>query len=397
MAWPISTTGVIATEWLFFGLATLFVGLRVFMRNLHHGNSAFTIAPTDWIIVATLLSALVNVAVDTTLYSMGFKDPRLNLDYFMSDPWSAFLRLGPDTMDKIMKMLYASIVTFCLSIWGVKLYLIVLYYGIISPVTMPKQRILLHVVAGIVVSTFIVGLGVSLLWCIPVSRNWTYETDEPICINFFSYTPYLITVSMHIATEILIFSMPFSFLHILRRNSKKKFYAAAAMFSFGFFGVIISVCRMIYMFTGAFGSATLSMINTLARLEQCFGIIVCCLPAFKNLILRRRSSASNSRKTSGARSSQSGDSSKRRSVGPSEMGETSPIEGRGGVNDPDLEIMRVDSFEHERDGESIHRDRNITRVDSLERGSIQRQGSILSLYGNGSTVLGAQFGSHKLE
>ncbi|EPS36132.1 hypothetical protein H072_10317 [Dactylellina haptotyla CBS 200.50] len=354
MVWPVKTTTAIIVEWFLIGIAMSFVSLRILMRNVYRGSSLFALSPSDGIIIATLLCSTTNVVADTVLYIAGFKDPRLSLDMSKSDPFSAFDLLSPKVMTNLFKLLYASLATFCFSLWGVKIYLIVLYYQIISPVTMPRQRFALHIITGIVASTGITGLGITMFWCSPISRNWTFNDPG-------------------------IFSLPFFFLHVLRRHNKKQFYAATAMFSIGFLGILISIGRMVYIFH-SFPSPVISMINVWARLEQCIGIIVCCLPAFKNLVLRRRSSNGNSTSSqnltagSGSRSSQAG-SSKRRSVGPSEMSESSPVEGRGRVIDPTLGIMRVDTF---------------------ERDMIERPKSIVSLFGKGSLALGAQIPIQKL-
>ncbi|KAK6352307.1 hypothetical protein TWF730_009137 [Orbilia blumenaviensis] len=318
------------------------------MRNYRNKHEFFQFTASDWIIILTLLCFFATAACDTVMVTSGFSDQRLSLDQTLEDPWSAYLKLDKVRLRELLKMLYASSMPYYLSLWGVKFYLAALFYQLIPPATMPRQRIALHVITAFVVSSCFVWLGLNIFWCTPISSNWEVENPRGACVAYFAYDPYIITVSLHTGTEIMIFSLPFSFLHVLRRNNKKQFYAASAVFAFGFVGVLITLGRVAYVFTAGAGPI-IGLQQAWAAVEQSVGIIVCCLPAFKTLVLRRKSMASGSRSMGSA--SRSGHDSRRRSA-PMAMEETNtlPLEGRGGVIDPDFSIMRVETFEQESRG-----------------------------------------------
>ncbi|KAF3209201.1 hypothetical protein TWF106_011019 [Orbilia oligospora] len=348
MVWPIKPVNVIIVEWLFVALATVFVTLRIYMRNYRNKHDFFHFTAGDWIIILTLVCFFATAACDTVMVTSGFSDERLSLDQTLEDPWSAYLKLDKARLRHLLKMLYASSMPYYLSLWGVKFYLVTLFYQLIPPATMPKQRIALHIITIFVISSCFVWLGLNIFWCIPISSNWEVEQPQDACVAYFAYDPYIVTVSLHTGTEIMIFSLPFSFLHVLRRNNKKQFYAASAVFAIGFVGVIITLGRVAYVFTAGSGPI-IGMQQAWAAVEQSVGIIVCCLPAFKSLVLRKKSLGSGSRLVgSGSRSAHD---SRRRSA-PVAMGETGarPLEGRGGVIDPDASIMRVETFEQESRG-----------------------------------------------
>ncbi|KAK6498954.1 hypothetical protein TWF481_011525 [Arthrobotrys musiformis] len=319
------------------------------MRNYRNKHEFFHFTASDWIIILTLVCFYATAACDTVMVTSGFSDERLSLDQTLEDPWSAYLVLDKKRLRELLKMLYASSMPYYLSLWGVKFYLVALFYQLIPPATMPRQRIALHIIAAFVVSSCFVWLGLNIFWCMPIHSNWEVEQPQDACVAYFAYDPYIITVSLHAGTEFMIFSLPFSFLHVLRRNNKKQFYAASAIFAIGFLGVVITLGRVAYVFTAGAGPI-IGMQQAWASVEQSVGIIVCCLPAFKSLVLRRKSMGSGSRLVgSGSRHTHE---SRRKSAPGVPMDEPGvrPLEGRGGIIDPDISIMRVETFEREGKG-----------------------------------------------
>ncbi|KAK6335746.1 hypothetical protein TWF730_003124 [Orbilia blumenaviensis] len=196
--------------------------------------------------------------------------------------------------------------------------------------------------------------------------NWDiHPTHERSCLAYFSREAFIGTVSLHVTTEVLIFSFPFSFLHIIKRSSKQRFYAAAGMFAVGFIGVVISLSRVAYVLTTHY-TPIISIVNAWGALEQGMGIIICCLPAFKALVRRRWSKFTASRSTRAELLGTSfntgsgygkdmGSSYKegksldfRGSSSGSGTGMSAQYSGsgrRGSVLDRESAILRVDSFE----------------------------------------------------
>ncbi|RVD87833.1 uncharacterized protein DFL_002041 [Arthrobotrys flagrans] len=338
MVWPIKPVNVIIVEWLLVGLATIFVALRIYMRNYRNKHDFFHFTASDWTIILTLLCFFATAACDTVMVTSGFSDERLSLDQTLEDPWSAYLRLNKTRLRQLLKMLYASSMPYYLSLWGVKFYLVALFYQLIPPATMPKQRIALHIITVFVISSCFVWLGLNIFWCIPIISNWEVEHPQDACVAYFAYNPYIITVSLHAGTEIMIFSLPFSFLHVLRRNNKKQFYAATAVFAIGFVGVIITLGRVAYVFTAGSGPI-IGMQQAWAAVEQSVGIIVCCLPAFKTLAAGRER----------------------------------------GVIDPDASIMRVETFEQEGRG------RRGSLTSMLLPGGLSRKNSLNKISSSATT------------
>ncbi|EWC43740.1 hypothetical protein DRE_07358 [Drechslerella stenobrocha 248] len=133
----------------------------------------------------------------------GFSDGKLNLNRDLEDPESAYVLLTNETLEDLLKLLYFSTFPYYLSLWGVKLYLLILYYGIVVPGTFPSSRLLLHALSVLTGLTCIVWIGINMFWCLPVSENWDVGGVHRACVAYYARAPYIVTVSMHAGTEIL--------------------------------------------------------------------------------------------------------------------------------------------------------------------------------------------------
>ncbi|KAF3206785.1 hypothetical protein TWF679_008568 [Orbilia oligospora] len=205
-----------------------------------------------------------------------------------------------------------------------------------------------------------------------IDDNWNvYATPENYCVAYFSRKPFVITIGMHAGTEILIFAFPFSFLYLIRRISKQKFYAVTMMFGVGFLGVIISLSRVAYIVT-ADHAPIIGIINAWGALEQCVGIIVCCLPAFKSLLKRRRSNNSgwdSSELVERTFNSDGAPESRGRSAESRDtLGCNSGSWNRSLPSDRQSVILRVDSFERISRMESV---REVVEAETARREMVQ--------------------------
>ncbi|KAK6538502.1 hypothetical protein TWF694_010084 [Orbilia ellipsospora] len=361
MVWWIEPRDVVVTEWVFVIIASVFFALRIYIRNRHlevrkHAFKRSKFKLSDWVICVTLLCFYGSVSCDTIMVAEGFSDERLSLHKILTDPNSVYVRFEKGKLRGLLQVLQFSTLPYYFSLWGVKMYLLVLYYKLVKPTALPKQRIALHVLAVLVALTCIGWVAVNIFWCWPIRRNWDVENPRDTCVAYFATKPYIITVTMHAGTELLIFSFPFSFLHILRRSGKKQFYAASSVFAFGFLGVIVSLGRVAYIFTAGHGAPIISMGQAWAALEQCVGIMICCLPAFKTLIEKGWSKSSGSERNLGEviHSSLREDDTKGKHPEwvDCERSWENEVRGnwnrRGTIIDPEIAILRVESFEMQR-------------------------------------------------
>ncbi|KAF3198048.1 hypothetical protein TWF679_002407 [Orbilia oligospora] len=362
-------------SWVLAAIATGFVILRFYMRNRNARFEGYKLRNcrwrvSDWIISITIfLIYLANLSdTITVVMENGLDD--MNLVPDVNDSRSAYHVMSPGPLKALLKILFASLFPYYLSWWGVKIYLIVLYYKLVPQSALPKHRIALHCLAVLTVTAGITMVAANLFWCHPIGLNWDlYPTKERNCLAYFSRGAFVVTVSLHCSTEVLIFSFPFSFLHVLKRNNKQKFYAAAAMFAVGFLGVVISISRTTYIVTAHY-TPIISIVNAWGTLEQTVGVVVCCLPTFKALVRRRWSKFSANRSKStragvlGTRSSaqnsifykeymKGGTPRTGSDFGSSSFASSSTAAAqymgaggrRGSVKDRESAILRVDSFE----------------------------------------------------
>ncbi|KAK6532643.1 hypothetical protein TWF281_006824 [Arthrobotrys megalospora] len=365
--WFVKPLVVNILEWIFASVATAFVLLRFYMRNRNARFEGYKLRNcrfrlSDWIISLTLLCFYLSNLSDTATIVIENGVDAMNLIPNPNDPKSAYNILPPHKLKTLLKILFASLFPYYGSWWGVKFYLIVLYYKLVPQATLPKHRMVLHGLAVLTVASCVGMVGTNVFWCKPIWLNWDVQpmaAGRRQCIAYFSSVVFIVTISMHIATEVLIFSFPFSFLYFIKRKNKQKFYAAAGMFAAGFIGVVISVSRVAYIFNTHY-TPIIGIINAWGALEQSVGIIVCCLPAFKALLRRRfnKISATGDSRAQVVGSSTfnsgyryNGGSSRAESksdYGGSSVASTSAHLGsgrRGSVMDRESAILRVDSFE----------------------------------------------------
>ncbi|KAK6354397.1 hypothetical protein TWF730_008804 [Orbilia blumenaviensis] len=349
MVWWVKPIVVNIIEWVLAGVATIFFLLRFYMRyyGVRGHRPHFTFKFNDWVLTITLLCFYAANACDSATIILINGVDRMNLSPDRKNPLSAYVLLEPDRLRTLLRLLYSSLYPYYGTWWGVKIYILILYYKLVEPMTLPKHRLALHVLTFLVTTTFIAWIGLYIFWCLPVSDNWDVNAmPGNYCVAYFSRIPFVATIGMHAGTEILIFAFPFSFLYIIRRISKHKFYAVTTMFGFGFLGVIISLSRVAYILNSTY-TPIIGIINAWGALEQCVGIIVCCLPAFKSLLKRRRNTSvgtsselvertfsSNGLHEGSGRSAESGTPS----------GCASSSWNRS-VTDRQSVILRVDSFE----------------------------------------------------
>ncbi|KAK6531851.1 hypothetical protein TWF694_003016 [Orbilia ellipsospora] len=257
-----------------------------------------------------------------------------------------------------LKIAYVSNYFWSTTMWCVKFYLVTLFYQLIPTTTMPIQRMVLHILAVYTVISFLLLSFFYIFYCLPISRNWDLDPQR-MCTTWTTPEIYIVGIATHLSSEMLLLIFPFSFLHLIRRRNKKQFYAASIMFSIGFLGSLITIARTVY--TSDEGRrVNYYVLSPLSSFEQAFGIFICCLPAFKTLITRRWSFG----RLSGRGSSQSEsyrsisgvhvvrgttvgqDASGIRGNWDVEASKMTTLEARPPTNDPDLGIMRVDTFEN---------------------------------------------------
>ncbi|KAF3929802.1 hypothetical protein ABW19_dt0209906 [Dactylella cylindrospora] len=269
----VSGNAAIAVEWAALAFTVPFVGLRVYARTRHS-----LLSVSDLVVVTTWLMFLANNICDNELWNKGLYQENLS----WRDEWSEAIP-DPETRVLLMKISYASYFPYILELWGVKFSLIALYYTLIT-VHLPKLRLALHLVTLYTIVTLIASIFLNLLWCIPISENWSLDqTDGNTC--FSSIIPYVVPIAFHITSDFALYILPFILLKSLRMNLRRGQLAGIlGLFGLGAICIGVSIGRFV-------ASGEEVKIPTLAvwtALEMAIGLIVVCCPALKIFFTKER-------------------------------------------------------------------------------------------------------------
>ncbi|KAF8539693.1 hypothetical protein BDD12DRAFT_837069 [Trichophaea hybrida] len=258
-------------EWALALLSLIFVLLRIYVRFT---APSYTHNRSDVIVVCAWLALASMVACDSALYRLGlFEGPNVY------DKSLLLLNSNPKDSIRMLKIIYASIVPYTIVIYLVKAAVVTWFY-MITPRTLPRCRIALHIISAVCICSFCLALGFNGLSCFPISRNWSLDVNR-LCIASARLATFFTTFGCHLGTDIMIFMYPFSLLrsvHLIQRKQKK--WGIIFLFTLGFLAIISTCARVIAISI----SATTPVIAICTAIECASNILIACCPALRDFI-----------------------------------------------------------------------------------------------------------------
>lgn len=268
----VSATATLVVEWIFVTISLIFlsarIGIRLFVIKLG-------ILPEDILLMVAQMLYFLWCALDAYVISVGFMDHGAN---YLSKHLTEHVQGGPDMQIKVLKIVYASSVPYYLTIWSIKGAIIGFYYRLIPKKT--KSRLFLHFTTVCTIITLIVILCLNLFLCKPISRNWALPETEQHCYSSTARPPFAISSVANLATDILIFIVPFSIIPAMGSMPRRQLVGLIATFSLGLITMIVFVARAVISAV----SGLVAIGGLLSAIECCTAMIVACLPSLKILL-----------------------------------------------------------------------------------------------------------------
>ncbi|KAK2052020.1 hypothetical protein LY76DRAFT_584111 [Colletotrichum caudatum] len=216
----LSSKEFLISEWTFYALCTVIAFTRLAVRTWHKVWSFWL---SEIFLMLSVLFFLVLVVGDTYTLSRG-------LNAFVEEYFN----------EGFAKWKYASSVIFDLGFYFPRFSLLA-FYNELFPQHEKGLRIRLHLVTVYTACAFATTLFVDIFWCGPdVSQNWV-DSDTK-CTLVDSVQPMYINWSIGIASELLVFALPFGILKIKALQTKDR-RALMCIFLLGMTTVLISIAR----------------------------------------------------------------------------------------------------------------------------------------------------------
>jgi len=215
--------------------------------------------------------------------------------------WNALVILKTHPLDEetksdsvdYLKTVFAACFFFDSGLYFPKASLIAFYVWLI-PAGFVRIRLSVYISAGIMTCCLVSSLLTDLLLAPKISDNWSMENQLKSTWN--SYTNLSVNWALNIATDLLLFVIPFFIIGDLKLRRRQKL-GLIGVFSLGVITMAISLARFIvysmnYDIPDQDG-------NLWCTAEMCTSTIVVSLPFLKSLIIRPNSPNTSDRSTSG--------------------------------------------------------------------------------------------------
>ncbi|KAK6499525.1 hypothetical protein TWF506_004155 [Arthrobotrys conoides] len=249
----------LAFEWAMV-VGTVFL---VILRLYHRNRYAYITLFEDGFVVIAWLSFLNQVSLDTVLYDLGF---------FNKGPGTVAVGVDERIANvKASKIFFVKNITYYFSMYAAKATILCFYTRLI-PETMKKTRVCLWISVATGALGFVVGILLSFLLCIPISRNWDTNGD---CSSTASS---IVTYFFHLLTDIMIYILPFSAVRVLQLSTLQRIgvWITSAL---GFLCIVFATAVIVLRYVST--SATTLWI--VAIFEQTLCVCVACAPALEVL------------------------------------------------------------------------------------------------------------------
>lgn len=142
------------------------------------------------------------------------------------------------------QIVYASVLPYTLILYLVKAAIVTWYYTI-TPRTLPRCRLALHLISAVCLASFCLAVGSNCFSCYPVHHNWALDPVR-LCIASARPWAFFVSFGCHLATEILIFVYPFPLLRSIRTaHPHPRRWGIFFLFALGFLAIVATCARVI--------------------------------------------------------------------------------------------------------------------------------------------------------
>lgn len=142
------------------------------------------------------------------------------------------------------QIVYASVLPYTLILYLVKAAIVTWYYTI-TPRTLPRCRLALHLISAACLASFCLAVGSNCFSCYPVHHNWALDPVR-LCIASARPWAFFVSFGCHLATEILIFVYPFPLLRSIRTaHPHPRRWGIFFLFALGFLAIVATCARVI--------------------------------------------------------------------------------------------------------------------------------------------------------
>ncbi|KAI3393297.1 hypothetical protein diail_4479 [Diaporthe ilicicola] len=254
----LTPTETVSLEWVFFVLAFVFLVTRVWVRLSLRQYQAWI---SDVLLVVALVCTVGNIMCDTLIYGVnGLLEYKHVTQY-----------LG--------KVRFATKFFFDAGLYFPKFSLLMSYANMV-PVTEPRMRIFLGIIATYLVLACLTAVFADLFWCgKDVSINWL---DPHKCSSFSNPHLQKLTWTMNILGELLLFIFPFPILTSLKFTQFREKVGLALIFALGFITILVSTGRFMFMI---FLTNDISL-SVWTTVEMAISVMVVSLMAMRPLLRR---------------------------------------------------------------------------------------------------------------
>ncbi|KAE8336605.1 hypothetical protein BDV24DRAFT_110116 [Aspergillus arachidicola] len=259
----LSSTTVIAVEWTFLGLCLVVILARLYLRLCLQLQKAI---PSDYLMCLAWLCGVWAAVNDIILKKLGWLNSESTWFDFPSDTSNAQLtqRLIFSSWFVLFAVQYLNKAT------------LLSFFFTIFPSTLRYFTYSLWAVVIYSVLSFITSVLLVLIICLPSQSS---GTNHSLCNIQSSLIIWITTWALHFSSDIFIFILPFSILHILRLGWKKKI-ALYITFGFGVFSIGACLARFLIVLL-TYPSVPTTNLELWCALDIFTGLMVACLPSLR--------------------------------------------------------------------------------------------------------------------
>ncbi|KAL8372586.1 hypothetical protein RB595_002095 [Gaeumannomyces hyphopodioides] len=271
------TAVLMVVEWGLITTAALIIGARLRLRLQIQRRSLWI---SDILMILAWLCSVASAACDIYFARMGALEPHIDTALTR---WEG----SPGDMIVMLQIFWASTFPFYMTFYFCKASLLATLFQLIPPF-MKNRRIILWAVAGYCVAAFIVSVCYHIFGCFPPWLNWSIEGAT--CPELFARTSFEIGWALHFTGDVLVFCVPWLFLHTLQLRRAMK-VGICCTFLLGIINIVFCLARFIEVETAVSPTGlSLSTLSLWSALDSTICVVVACLPSLRPY-LRSRSQA----------------------------------------------------------------------------------------------------------
>ncbi|KAI5804220.1 hypothetical protein DFH27DRAFT_397574 [Peziza echinospora] len=190
---------------------------------------------------------------------------------------------------RFLKMVYIFAAAYIFELYFLKAAFILFYWGLFNGMDW-KRKAALYTTSALVLLSFLATLLLFLLWCNPISNNWSSDllvVSRDAALG--SWTVNSLGAWVHIATDIAILCLPLLILSTLRLR-RPEMLALIFVFCMGGLSISASVARYAiiypYIKRPPLTSKTLSLLELWGIVEMAAAVLAFSLPSFRVMCVR---------------------------------------------------------------------------------------------------------------